>query len=69
MQKLLINRKKIEEWIAEGYDVLQDGKLIKIEGDLQEFLKQFAEGATDSGPKTFLLKELLTWPEEELEKL
>jgi len=58
--------KKIEQWLAEGYDVLQDGKLLKVEGDLPEFLEQFAEEAE---PKTYLLKELITWPEAELKKL
>ncbi|WP_293904305.1 MULTISPECIES: hypothetical protein [unclassified Sphingobacterium] len=69
MEKLIISKKKIEDWIAQGYDVLQDGKLIKIEGDLQEFLRQFAQDTADTVPKTYLLKELLTWPDEELEKL
>ncbi|MGE8424708.1 MAG: hypothetical protein ACN6PI_17860, partial [Sphingobacterium siyangense] len=69
MEKLQINTERIEEWIAAGYDVLQDGKLIKVEGDLQEFLKQFADDTADGGPKTYLLKELLTWPEEDLKKV
>ncbi len=69
MEKLKISKKRIEDWIAQGYDVLQDGKLIKIEGDLQEFLRQFAQDTADNVPKTYLLKELLTWPDEELEKL
>ncbi|MDR0263271.1 MAG: hypothetical protein LBJ04_08600 [Sphingobacterium sp.] len=69
MEKIQISKRKIEDWIKQGYDVLQDGKLIKIEGDLQEFLQQFAHDTADTVPKTYLLKELLTWPEEELEKL
>lgn len=66
MEHTQINRKKIEQWLAEGYDVLQDGKLLKVEGDLPEFLDQFADEAK---PKTYLLKELITWPEAELKKL
>lgn len=66
MKHIQIDRKKIEQWIAEGYDVIQDGKLLKIDGDLQEFLAQFADEAE---PKTYLLQELVTWPEEELNKL
>ncbi|MGJ1236074.1 MULTISPECIES: hypothetical protein [Sphingobacterium] len=69
MEKLQINTEKIEEWIAAGYDVLQDGKLIKVEGNLQEFLQQFADDTADGGPKIYLLKELLTWPEEDLKKI
>lgn len=61
-----IDKKKIEEWIAAGYDVIQNGKLLKIEGDLQEFLEQFAD---DADPQPYLLRELITWPEEELGKL
>lgn len=66
MEHIQINRKKIEQWLAEGYDVLQEGKLLKIEGDLPEYLAQFDDEAE---PKTYLLKELVTWPEEELKKL
>ena len=28
MEEIQIDRKKIEQWISEGYDVIQDGKLI-----------------------------------------
>ncbi|WP_343565645.1 hypothetical protein [Sphingobacterium sp.] len=66
MEHTQINRKNIEQWLAEGYDVLQDGKLIKVEGDLPEFLKQFTD---EDEPKVYLLQELITWPEEELKKL
>ncbi|WP_104384176.1 hypothetical protein [Sphingobacterium sp. HMA12] len=66
MEHIQINRKKIEQWLAEGYDVLQEGKLLKVGGDLPEFLEQFDDEAE---PKTYLLKELVTWPEEELKKL
>ncbi|MDQ1152143.1 MULTISPECIES: hypothetical protein [Sphingobacterium] len=69
MEKQQITTKKIEEWIAEGYDILQDGELIKVEGDIPEFLKQFSEDTADTAPKIYLLKELLTWPEEELKKI
>ncbi|GEM_PF-226794 len=66
MEQLQVNRKTIEKWISEGYDIIQDGKLIKIEGDLKEFIDQF-EAETENKP--YLLKELVTWPDEELEKL
>ncbi|WP_367211129.1 hypothetical protein [Sphingobacterium sp. R2] len=69
MEKQQITTKKIEEWIAEGYDILQDGELIKVEGDIPEFLKKVSEDTADTAPKTYLLKELLTWPEEELKKI
>ncbi|MCW8312864.1 hypothetical protein K7A41_16680 [Sphingobacterium sp. InxBP1] len=66
MEDIQIDRKKIEQWISEGYDVIQDGKLLKVDGNLQEFLAQFAD---EEEPKTYLLQELITWPEEELKKL
>ena len=66
MEQLQVNRKTIEKWISEGYDIIQDGKLIKIEGDLKEFIDQF-EAETENKP--YLLKELVTWPDAELEKL
>ncbi|MEZ0454028.1 hypothetical protein ABTW24_20720 [Sphingobacterium thalpophilum] len=66
MEDIQIDRKKIEQWISEGYDVIQDGKLLKVDGNLQEFLAQFAD---EEESKTYLLQELITWPEEELKKL
>ncbi|MGJ1410021.1 hypothetical protein ACR78Z_10115 [Sphingobacterium thalpophilum] len=66
MEDIQIDRKKIEQWISEGYDVIQDGKLLKVNGNLQEFLAQFAD---EEESKTYLLQELITWPEEELKKL
>ncbi|MDM1294590.1 hypothetical protein HX021_09830 [Sphingobacterium sp. N143] len=66
MEHIQINRKKIEQWIAEGYAVIQDGKLIRVEGDVHDFLAQFTD---ETEPKPYLLSELITWPDEELKKL
>ena len=60
-----MTKAQIQQWIAEGYHVLQDGQPKKIEGDLWEFLDTLDEEDTD----VIALVELATWDEGKLANL
>jgi len=56
---------KIQQWIKEGYHVLENGRLIKVEGNLWYYLDTLDE--EDSG--VLVLEDIAKWSDEELLQL
>ncbi len=60
-----MRREQIEEWIAEGYNILDHKKPKVVEGDIWEYLNQCDGHGTD----VYALSELARWSDRELAEL
>lgn len=57
-----MTRAQVQQWIAEGYHVLQGGQPKKVDGDLWDYLDALDEEDTT----VLVLAELAAWTEEDL---
>ena len=61
----MITKHQIELWLEEGFDILQNGKPLKVEGDIWEYI----ENLNNEKEKIFVLREVVYWEDEELAKI
>ncbi|ERJ58750.1 hypothetical protein [Sphingobacterium paucimobilis] len=60
-----MKREQIQKWLDEGYQILSDGEPKGIEGSLLDNVNQL----NDEQPQVFMLTDLLTWSDDQLDKL
>ena len=60
-----MTKEQIQQWIDEGYHVVKDGRPVRVEGDIWEYLDQLDE---EQG-EVFVLEDLLKWNNDELSQL
>ena len=60
-----MKREQIEKWINEGFHVLENGRLIKVEGDLWYYLDTIDE--EDTG--VLVLEDIVKWSDDEISQL
>lgn len=57
-----MTKKEVQYLIDEGYQLIEDGKVFRVEGDLWEYLDMLDE--EEEG--VFVLEDLLKWSDEDL---
>ena len=61
----MTTKEQIQIWIDQGFQLLQDGKPIKVEGNIWDYIHSI-----DTSNNTVLvLREVINWEEEELTNL
>jgi len=60
-----MTKEQIQQWIDEGYHVVKDGKPVRVEGDIWEYLDQLDE----EDMTVHVLTELAKLSDEELAQL
>ena len=60
-----MKREQIQQWINEGYHVLENGRLIKVEGDLWYYLDTIYE----EDNSVLVLEDIVKWSDDELMQL
>ncbi len=59
----MITKEHIELWLEEGFDILQNGKPLKVNGDIWEYINNNID------KNILVLRELIYWEDEEIAKL
>ncbi|MCI0921054.1 hypothetical protein [Sphingobacterium rhinopitheci] len=61
----MITKQQIELWIDEGFHILQDGKPVKVDGNIWDYISSL--DATHNN--VLVLREVINWEEEEIAKI
>lgn len=60
-----MTKKEVQYLIDEGFQIIEDGKVFRVEGDLWEYLDMLDEEQEG----VFILEDLLNWNEEDLKNV
>ena len=60
-----MTHEKVKELLSEGFQILKNGEPLKIQGDLKDYLS----GLDKEVLEVLILKELLTWNDQQLQNV
>jgi len=61
----MITKQDIQHWLDEGFDILLNGKPLKIDGDIWAYINTI----DTSNNRVLVLREVINWEDEELNNI